>query len=364
MLHMGLCTSCHAYQALLDGLQHPEIEKLASAGTWGQFPSHCNRDLLRWLGPILADAPVVEIVKVPVVDTKNNQKVNIDLQLQLPHDIFYYYSKKTPQEFRQLFGSPEQIRRYWQHKDLQDPAYVRHPALEKLGYETLAIPCKLHSDAAVLTRYDSLHIISWCSLFSRGGTTLDSQFYYTSLVKAAAHAETWPLLFRILAWSFNACLQGKHPARDWDGVEFPPASRRGRLANQALNRDGYFLAMFMIIADLEELCNMYGLRHFNGNECCFFCKANTSTLPWSDLSPEALWRHTLEKWPDTQHPPTPLNIWNIAGLTLFSVQWDMLHGLDLGPALHVNGNLLEDMVHWKVFGRNQDSCASKTLCIS
>ena len=112
--YMWLYTCCHVSQALLDGLQHPEIEKLASAGTWGQFPSHCNRDLLRWLGPMLEEAPLVETVKVPVVDTKNNKKITIDLQLQLPHDIFHYYSHKRPQEFRQFFGSPEQVQHYWQ----------------------------------------------------------------------------------------------------------------------------------------------------------------------------------------------------------------------------------------------------------
>ena len=150
------------------------------------------------------------------------------------------------------------------------------------------------------------------------------------------------------------CLHGFHPATDWEGVPFPLNSRRGKLANQALNKDGFYLGMFMLTADLDEVCNMYGLRHFNALDCCYLCHANTSTIPWTDLGPEARWRSTIEKWPHVQYPPTSHRLWDIPGLNLFSISWDILHGLDLGASLHVNANILDDLIHVRSLGNNQD----------
>ena len=121
------------HQAVLDGVEHPEIQQLASAGTSGQNPSHCNRDLLRWLGPQLDELPWIETVDIPMIDTKNNKKVTIQLPLQLPHDIFYFYSTTGKNEFNQLFGSPSEVVKFWEAKDVQDPAYVQHPAVMKPG---------------------------------------------------------------------------------------------------------------------------------------------------------------------------------------------------------------------------------------
>ena len=296
---------------------------------------------------------MVDVVQIPVVDTKNNKMITIDMDIQLPHEVFFHYSNQGSYDFNQVFGSPQEILQFWKQKDLRDAAYAKHPAISRPDFHKFCIPCKLHSDGAVLTRHDSLHIASWSSFFAKG-SLLENQRYFTSIVKAAEHPDSWPILFKILAWSFEACLRGTHPCTDWNGQEFPPNSRRQKLSNKPLNKDGYFLGMFMITADMEEICNMYGLRHFNSNNCCFRCKANTTTIPWTDLSPDAKWRSTTETWTNTQHPPTSHKIWDIPGLSMFSISWDVLHGLDQGPSLHVCGNLLDDLVHLKVLGKNQD----------
>ena len=94
--------------------------------------------------------------------------------------------------------------------------------------------------------------------------------------------------------------------------------------------------------DLDELCNQYGLRHFNANEPCFWCSADCEHKPWSDFAPTAAWRGTLvteeEAFMPSAHP-----LWSIPGLNVYSVGWDMLHGLDLGPCAHVIGNVLDDL---------------------
>ena len=41
-------------------------------------------------------------------------------------------------------------------------------------------------------------------------------------------------------------------------------------------------------------------------------------------------------------------------MTVWSVGWDILHGLDLGPTQHAIGNVLEDLVHLRSLGRSME----------
>ena len=59
-----------ASSAFKDGLSHPEIYKLASIGTSGRYPSHCNHDILTKFHLDELDPPPVDIVQVPVLDAK------------------------------------------------------------------------------------------------------------------------------------------------------------------------------------------------------------------------------------------------------------------------------------------------------
>ena len=45
--------------------------------------------------------------------------------------------------------------------------------------------------------------------------------------------------------------------------------------------------------DLEKIVVGWGCKHYQAvSECCPWCLANRSTRPYTDLSPEALWRPT------------------------------------------------------------------------
>eukprot|EP00969_Alexandrium_andersonii_P122151 5400262-Alexandrium_andersonii.AAC.1 len=86
--------------------------------------------------------------------------------------------------------------------------------------------------------------------------------------KAAANESgpsTMELVWRILFWSFEACVRGKWPAFDWNGDTFEhkdPA--RWQRAGQRLCGD-YTFAWFQVAADLDYLCNYLSLRHFNSS---------------------------------------------------------------------------------------------------
>ena len=272
-----------------------------------------------------------------------------------PHPLAQLSSlrQKHPLAFSQIFGSDEEIADFWAEKDLQDPAFLHHPALVKPGFRAKCVPLKLHSDGVVMSKQETLHVISWSSYFGKG-SILEWQLLFAAVVKSARRKrqgrETLNEIYRCLRWSLSACLAGVHPGLDHNNNAWPPQSARAMLAQQPLDPNGKFLAVLSILGDLDELCNTLGLAHFNSASPCFWCGCNTRDVPWTDSSPDAAWRATtLQPQPDMP-VPSALEIWQILGVTIFSVGWDILHGLDLGPTQHVLGNCLEDLLRTPAFG--------------
>ena len=335
-------------EAMKDGLVHPEVRKLASLGNSGAQPSHVSRDLVRALAQAFKELPLVSLVKLPVMAPKLNEILEIPLEVQFPHDIFAHYAFDE-MAFNSLFGSPEQVNAFWEVKDLNDPAFRQHPALRMPDFQKKCIPCKLHSDGVEMSKSETLHGTSWCSFLSQGGV-LEAQMLFGAIVKSAACPDqedrpgTMHELYAALSWSFDACLRGLHPARDWKGNAWAAGSDRAKKANQPLHPEGFFLGVFQLLGDLEELANNYGLSHWASLDPCFWCGANTTDRPWTDFSPQAAWRGSLREPQLVNPPPSDHQVWTIPGLNRWSVGWDVLHGLDLGPTLHVLGNSLEDLV--------------------
>ena len=349
-----------ALQARIDGAQHPELMKLARLGNHGAQPSHCSRDLVRSLSASFQQLPPISYVKVPVQGHRVQEPLEIDLEVQFPHDVFAHYSNH-PQEFQQIFGTDEELQAYWGEKDCQDPAFQFHPALTRQDFRSKCVPVKLHSDGVIMSKIESLHVVSWSSYFGQG-KVLETQLLFTAIVKSAClkqpedGLDTLKKIYRCLRWSLAACLAGLHPALDWDEEPWPQGSQRARLANTPLHPEGKFIGVFQLLGDLDELCNVYGLRHFNSREPCFWCRCTTEAhLPWTDFSPAAAWRQTLEEpgpAGPAMPPPSDNEIWMVPGLSIFSIGWDLLHGCDVGPCLHVLGNCLEDLMEIHTLGRN------------
>ena len=342
---------------MIDGLLHPEVDKLAKLGASGNQPSHCSRDLVRSLGPAFKELPPISVVEIPVVGHRDAEPFQLQLEVQFPHDVFAHYAQNS-QQFSQVFGSDEEICAFWDQKDLHDPAFRFHPAIEKEGFQTHCIPIKVHSDGVVMSKTESLHVASWSSFFAQGNI-LEVQLLYAAIVKSACikddrGRDTYADLYRALKWSLAACLDGRHPRVDWNEEPWAAGSKRARLANQLLHPEGKFLGVFSVLGDLDELCNQYGLAHFNSNQPCFWCGANNHDVPWTDLSLRAAWRATQLQPARVQPAPSPHQLWMVPGLTVFSVGWDILHGLDLGPTLHVIGNCLDDLAQLAAVGRNVD----------
>ena len=178
---------------------------------------------------------------------------------------------------------------------------------------------------------------------------------------AKAIASTMQVLFKMLAWSLSACMMGRHPMQDWDGEDFPEDSYRYALRNKPLTASGFTFAVVGLCADLDELCNEFKLNHFNSLSPCFWCGANCSDAPWIDFSDDASWKMSLYAPPARRNDvrrPNGHPVWTIPGLSRFSVLWDIMHGLDLGPTCHVIGNTLVELCLDRRLGRTMETRCS------
>ncbi len=96
---------------------------------------------------------------------------------------------------------------------------------------------------------------------------------------------------------------------------------------------GLLMALLGVTVDLDEFCNTYKLRHFNGSPlCCFSCGADNSDagpLRHTDCRPCAPWRATLITHEEFLHLFSGLHI-----------LWSTLTGLDLSI-----GNVIYDLMH-------------------
>lgn len=82
----------------------------------------------------------------------------------------------------------------------------------------------------------------------------------------------------------------------------------------------------------------------------FFC--------WSDLSTTSRCFSLTYKPPadgSDLPPPNDHPIWTLPGINRYSVLWDSLRGLDLGPTGHVNGNSLQDLLELPSLGPNKEA---------
>ena len=73
-----------AHSAVVDGILHEEVYRLAALGSWGQYPANVNRDLKAM---VISDLPEPIVVRVPCLDTKPSpaRVCYDDAAIMLPH---------------------------------------------------------------------------------------------------------------------------------------------------------------------------------------------------------------------------------------------------------------------------------------
>ena len=156
---------------------------------------------------------------------------------------------------------------------------------------------------------------------------------------------TMDQIWEILRWSFRVLLGGVWPSRDWKGK--PLDGWRWDKRGESLCGDSR-LCIFQLAADLDYLCSNLGLQHFNdGDRPCFRCHGNRSTMLCTDIRPSAAWcRHVIDRGEWFSTPKHALFADVGIGLSLFHIQLDVLHMLDLGLLQHVCGSVIVLLVFY------------------
>ena len=211
-----------AAAAMSDGLDHPELQRMAQLGDSGATPNNIVRDFFLWkmAGAMLRSLSLISIV------TCNYRVLSRLLRapqsMLYPHAMFAAVYHHYPAAFikRLCGGAVANITTFWEGQR-GNPAYDGHPMRADPEHVRKCIPITIHGDGVPVAGRGkswskSLVCYSWCSLLCRG-PTLYTQFVMYLLWKTLLASTTRAQHTRRVAWSLLWLSRGKWPTHDADG---------------------------------------------------------------------------------------------------------------------------------------------------
>jgi hypothetical protein len=97
--------------------------------------------------------------------------------------------------------------------------------------------------------------------------------------------------------------------------------------------------------DLESCANVLGLEHWQrAVHPCVVCKADKGNWPWAD---QRLLGHPSLQWTEVEwraNHPNVRRLFSILAKVLRSLQLGIMHGVSLGVAQHIAGNILYEVI--------------------
>ena len=107
------------------------------------------------------------------------------------------------------------------------------------------------------------------------------------------------------------------------------------------------------MADLEHLSKRYKLNHAGSLNPCVVCRANKSTIPWTDCSTDrqACWHAHIwdaKTWAAAHNDPMAL--FTLPGVAIFNYIPDYMHTVHLGVYMYAFGSILEYITRNNKFG--------------
>ena len=308
---------------VLDGLSHPALIRISRlAKTYGDSNTHQN--LLNLFARQCNLNAYITEVAYPVVGV-----------MVLPSSFCRLVHGYKPDKFRRHMGADRtQLRFFWSRlfeSSAGQELRNSHPGLRHKTPAELecTVPCVLHQDAGPFSKRRSTMLVSWSSILGFGAdiTTKYSIFSYIK------HAGMW-VASGSGAWHLFL--------RDSENVE-QGLDQHGQPFAKDDDSTIWKLCFIFTKSDGEVVHIVLGLQGWSGvHECCSHCKANRSDMPWSDLRPNALWKHvelTQAEWLARVrggHPLHDSRLWNRQFVRL-----DMMHLLDCkGYTAIISGSVL------------------------
>ena len=155
-------------------------------------------------------------------------------------------------------------------------------------------------------------------------------------------SETLDVFFKVLEWSLSWLQKGKWPTHWWTGAPIRNG-QRGYAKRGTPLAGGYRAVLWCLQGDLDYFAKVLKLQHYNAAQPCCFCKANNSTLPWTDMSPEALWVPTVwrpRSWRLHMLGEAWLRLFRLPGASVAIVYGDWMHVKTLGTDKYLVGSAL------------------------
>ena len=320
--------------AVQSGCDHPEVQWLASLS-----PTNCSRALYK---KYLDESSLPEpfIVKLPLLENKDRtEPVETDVAIFLAHDWFHYIATYYPSDFDSIFGSVQDIWRWWEKQNRRNPKFVGHPMLKTKNWEKMYYPLALHGDGVQFQQRDQLLTISMKPLLYKRSTK-DSHLLLAAIPKSVCTPQVWPIIWQVIGWSLQALLDGKHPKQDPFGEEWPIDSPRAQLAGTSLHPHGLAAVVWGIVGDLDFFNKDLGMPAHNANMFCWRCQCDRAQRPWNDFRPTAAWRATILAPEVVRDTPRSCNLFKYAGLNVLFLMFDLMHTGDQGVILHLVANIL------------------------
>ena len=206
-----------------------DLDKLASAKTYGRYPNKCNSDLMKRVGTVPFAKPL--LIKMPLAGPAGS--VNETLQsVFLPHEIFACIHEKYPDTWsRSILPDEGSLEAFWKAVD-------QHPSMtdeirNKPNYRRRLIPFALHGDGVPITGrgkawQQCFTDFSFYSLVGMGNTS-ELLFYLWGMFDKLRYLNqeihsTLGCFYSLLRWSFQALFDGRWPSRDRLGNRWPVVS--------------------------------------------------------------------------------------------------------------------------------------------
>ena len=240
-----------------------------------------------------------------------------------PFECFRWLKETCPRRFQAHLGAkPEGVADWWvafKSSMAGRRMWRLHPWLRGKEPQDLRwhLPLMIFDDAGPVSNISSTFVRCWYSVLGAGSERETRFLMSTGLKDAAGPDRSWGPIMQ----SFEDLAKPVAPG-DWGGL------------------------LLFIGADLEYMCNIIGIPHFNSPyACCCLCEANMDMddKPFNDFSPGAAWRgtevHNVRFMERLRQPLHPLcsHPW----FNMHTFRFDMLHLLDHhGLASHVVGNVL------------------------
>ena len=278
----------------------PVARLLASAGETGgiaEFGSkrnqNLNRDFRRHARRCCPDMPDTYLVDIPLMND-NGQVEAWPHPVNLPHEFFSWLAFNHRERFleRVCGGSWDTVNAYWDNHASDEWCHAS-PARELRETGVRVAPCTLYGDDAEPHRGSAAMVVTWSSPLCFLSTWL-SRVLITVLPLRHVVPESLEVLYEVIRWSFDVLLSGHHPARGHDGKRLNRARRKR--AGTPLSPDGSRMAVTQILGDWKWIKESLGLcRHYGAHRVCHCCGAVAAGPgpPYTDLTEEAVWRHTI-----------------------------------------------------------------------